>query len=345
MRKAEFLKHTLNFKSPGGTSRGVLRAKPAWIVKLEENGKVGYGEVSLLPKLSIDDRPDLEDFLTKVLEDWALGKEIRSLKDWPSIRFAMEIAERSIRSENPFLLFPSRFSQNEEGVEINGLVWMGTKAEMKTRIREKLDEGFRCIKLKIGAINFDDEIELLRAIRNEYSPDEIELRVDANGAFSPEEALEKLKRLSDFNLHSIEQPIRQKQWEEMARLCESTPLDIALDEELIGVTSMTEMGRMLETIRPQAIVIKPGLVGGLQMTEKWIKSASKIGAYWWITSALESNIGLNAIAQFTAMYQSELPQGLGTGQLYTNNIPSPLSIRGQYLHYLQNEEWKLPPNL
>ncbi len=345
MRKAQFLKHTLNFKSPGGTSRGVLRTKPAWIVKLEEDGKLGFGEVSLLPNLSIDDRPDIEDFLTKVLADWAQGKEFAPLEDWPSIRFAMEVAERSLHSQNPFSLFPSGFSQNGEGIEINGLVWMGTKAEMKARIREKLDQGFHCIKLKIGAINFDDEIELLRAIRNEYSAEEIELRVDANGAFSPEEALEKLKRLSEFELHSIEQPIRQKQWEDMARLCESTPLDIALDEELIGITSTSEMQRMLETIVPQAIVIKPGLVGGLQMTEEWIKAAEKIGAYWWITSALESNIGLNAIAQFTATYQTDLPQGLGTGQLYTNNIPSPLSINGRYLHYLQNEEWKLPPNL
>lgn len=345
MRKATFLKHTLIFKSPGGTSRGVLRKKPSWIVKLEENGKVGYGEVSLLPKLSIDDRPELEDFLAKILSDWAQGKAIGTLKDWPSVRFGMEVARRSIQSESPFNLFPSPFSQKDEGIEINGLVWMGTKAEMKTRIREKLDEGFRCIKLKIGAINFDDEIELLRSIRSEYSPEEIELRVDANGAFSPEEALEKLKRLSDFNLHSIEQPIRQKQWDEMARICENTPLDIALDEELIGITSKSEMQKMLETVRPQAIVIKPGLVGGLDITEEWINSAEKSGAYWWITSALESNIGLNAIAQFTAMYQPVLPQGLGTGQLYTNNIPSPLSIRGKYLHYLQNEEWKLPSKL
>jgi o-succinylbenzoate synthase len=345
MRKAKFLKHTLNFKTPGGTSRGVLRTKPAWIVKLEENGKVGYGEVSLLPKLSIDDRPELENFLTSILSHWAQGKEIGPLEDWPSIRFAMEVAQRSVQSDDPFVLFPSRFSQKEKGIEINGLVWMGSKAEMKARIREKLDEGFRCIKLKIGAINFDDEIELLRSIRSEYSPDEIEIRVDANGAFSPEEAVEKVKRLADFNLHSIEQPIRQKQWEEMARLCDSTPLDIALDEELIGITSTSEMQRMLEIIRPQAIVIKPGLVGGLEITEEWIKSAEQIGSYWWITSALESNIGLNAIAQFTAIHQSDLPQGLGTGQLYTNNIPSPLSIRGQYLHYLQNEEWKLPSTL
>jgi len=344
MRKAHFLKHALNFKSPGGTSRGVLRTKPAWIVKLQEDREVGYGEVSLLPKLSIDDCPDFEEVLKKTLLNWEQG-QVNSLEEWPSIRFAMEVAKLSLKSSNPFVLFPSDFTQKEKGIEINGLIWMGTKPEMKARIREKLDQGFHCIKLKIGAINFDDEIELLKSIRNEYSASEVELRVDANGAFAPEDALEKLNRLSEFDLHSIEQPIRQKYWGEMAELCEKSPLDIALDEELIGVTSTAEMARMLQAVRPQAIVIKPGLVGGLQMTEEWIKAAEKIGAYWWITSALESNIGLNAIAQFTATYQSDLPQGLGTGQLYTNNIPSPLSIRGRNLHYLQSEEWKLPLNL
>ncbi|MGB6037385.1 MAG: o-succinylbenzoate synthase [Cryomorphaceae bacterium] len=344
MRKASFLKHILRFKSPGGTSRGVLQTKPAWIVKLEEDRRVGFGEVSLLPKLSIDDRPDLEETLKNTLLNWEKG-QVNSLEEWPSIRFAMEVAELSLKSSDPFVLFPSDFTQKKKGIEINGLVWMGTKAEMKARIREKLDQGFQCIKLKIGAINFDDEIELLQSIREEYSADEIELRVDANGAFSPEDALEKLKRLSEFDLHSIEQPIKQKQWVDMARLCEKSPLDIALDEELIGITSVAEMDRMLETIRPQAIVIKPGLVGGLKMTAEWIKAGEKAGAYWWVTSALESNIGLNAIAQFTATYQSKLPQGLGTGQLYTNNIPSPLAIQRQYLHYVNESDWELPAEL
>lgn len=344
MRKATFLKHTLKFKSPGGTSRGILRTKPSWIVKLEENGKVGFGEVSLLPKLSLDDRPDIETVLKSSLSEWGKGKETE-LEKWPSIRFAMEIAERSLHSQDPFILYPSDFTDSNEGIEINGLVWMGSKAEMKARIREKLDEGFHCIKLKIGAINFADELELLQSIRKEYSAAEVELRVDANGAFLPQHALEKLNRLAELDLHSIEQPIRQGQWHEMAELCEKTPLDIALDEELIGITSKDKMQTMLDTIRPQAIVIKPGLVGGLKMTQEWIKAAEKTGAYWWITSALESNIGLNAIAQFTATYPLKLPQGLGTGQLYTNNIPSPLSIQGRYLHYVQKENWQLPTDL
>jgi len=344
MRKATYLKHTLKFKSPGGTSRGVLRTKPSWIVRLEEKGKVGFGEVSLLPKLSLDDRPDIETVLKNSLSEWENGKET-ALEKWPSIRFAMEIAERSLHSQDPFILYPSDFTRSNEGIEINGLVWMGSKAEMKARIRKKLDEGFHCIKLKIGAINFEDEIALLQSIRKEYSAAEVELRVDANGAFLPENAPEKLNRLAELDLHSIEQPIRQGQWQEMAELCEKTPLDIALDEELIGITSRAEMETMLDTICPQAIVIKPGLVGGLEMTQEWIKTTEKIGAYWWITSALESNIGLNAIAQFTATYQSTLPQGLGTGQLYTNNIPSPLSIQGRYLHYVQKEHWQLPTDL
>lgn len=345
MKKATVLKHTLNFKSPGGTSRGVLHTKPAWFIRLQEDDKVGYGEVSLLPGLSFDDRPEIEETIRRVLSDWEEGRESIDLKEWPSIRFAMEVAELSLKAENPFVSLPSDFTDKGQGIEINGLVWMGSKSEMKARIREKLDEGFHCIKLKIGAIDFKDELDLLGAIRSEYSADDIELRVDANGAFDPKDALEKLKRLSDFNLHSIEQPIRQNQGEEMAALCEVTPLDIALDEELIGIKSKAEMREMLEAIRPQAIVIKPGLVGGLSMTRDWIASAEGIGAYWWITSALEANIGLNAIAQLTATYDTNLPQGLGTGQVYSNNIPSPLEVISGKLYYNRAEDWKLPAEL
>lgn len=345
MRKAEFLKHTLDFKSPGGTSRGVLHSKPSWIVKLEEGGKTGFGEVSLLPGLSIDDRPKIEQTLRQVLLDWQEGKEPADLENWPSIRFAIEVGQLSLKAESPFTLFPSDFSEKEEGIEINGLVWMGSKKEMKARIREKLDQGFHCIKLKIGAINFAEELDLLKAIRQEYTANDVELRVDANGAFSPLEALEKLNRLAEFDLHSIEQPIRRKQWEDMAALCNASPIDIALDEELIGIKSEDEMREMLDTIRPQAIVIKPGLVGGLSMTRRWIKQAENIEAYWWITSALEGNIGLNAIAQFTATYDTDLPQGLGTGQVYSNNIPSPLNVRGSKLYYSQSDDWKLPTEL
>ncbi|MEM9051004.1 MAG: o-succinylbenzoate synthase [Bacteroidota bacterium] len=344
MRDYKLIKHTLNFKSPGGTSRGVLRTKPAWLIKFIEDQKIGYGEVSLLPKLSFDDREDFEKQLSKSLESWKDYQDF-DLDQWPSIRFAFEIGLLSLEKEDPFVLFNSPFSQENAGIEINGLVWMGTKAEMKARIKEKLTQGFKCIKLKIGAINFEDELSLIRAIRQEFSADDIELRVDANGAFSPAEALEKLERLAQLDLHSIEQPIKQRQWQEMALLCEKTPIDIALDEDLIGISSQAEMEKMLATINPQAIVLKPGLLGGFTISSRWIEIANSIGAYWWITSALESNIGLNAIAQYTATFQNKLPQGLGTGQLYTNNIPSPLEIKGKELFYDSDSNWILPSDL
>lgn len=341
MRRAEFIKHTLLFKTPGGTSRGVLTEKPSWYILLKEGNRCGVGECSLLPGLSFDDRPVFEEQLVAVLKAWEKGSE-QDLSLWPSLRFGMEMAERSLASEDPFTLYPSDFTKGNKRIEINGLVWMGSKAEMKLRIKEKIDSGFRCIKLKIGAIDFDDELELLKGIRREFGPEEIELRVDANGAFSPETALEKLKRLADLQLHSIEQPIKQKQWEAMAKLCESSPLDIALDEDLIGIGKDGEMLEMLEIIKPQAVVIKPGLVGGLNATANWINAANKIGAYYWLTSALESNVGLNAIAQYTALLDTKLPQGLGTGGLYTNNISSPLYIENRYLGYDPERTWDFP---
>jgi len=341
MRDFKLKKHTLIFKSPGGTSRGVLKKKPSWLIEFTEGNKSGYGEVSLLPKLSIDDHLHFEDQLSLALAAWKRNDPI-DLTHWPSINFAFELGAISLKGEDPFILFNTPFSRKGEGIEINGLVWMGSKSEMKIRIREKLDQGFRCIKLKIGAINFEDELGLIEAIRKEYSASDIELRVDANGAFTPAEALTKLQQLAELDLHSIEQPIKQNQWEEMAQLCESSPIDIALDEELIGIHSEQQMEKMLSTIQPQAIVLKPGLIGGFAQTKKWIELTLSHGAYWWITSALESNIGLNAIAQFASSFSNSLPQGLGTGQLYTNNIPSPLEIKGEKLFYNSSSDWNLP---
>jgi o-succinylbenzoate synthase len=341
MRSFKIRKHILNFKTPGGTSRGVLKTKPSWIIEFSENDKTGYGEVSLLPGLSFDDHPDFEMILLEKLKNWKNGRD-ENLSALPSIQFAFEMGRLSMESDDPFVLYPSDFTAGDAGVEINGLVWMGTKSEMQKRIREKLDDGFDCIKLKIGAINFEDELELIKSIRREFGPKDIELRVDANGAFTASEAMEKLKRLAEQNLHSIEQPIKPKQWQEMAQLCENTPLDIALDEELIGVSNPTEMLALVETIKPQALVLKPGLLGGFDISKQWIGLAEKNGAYWWVTSALESNIGLNAIAQFTATFDNPLPQGLGTGQLYTNNIDSPLEIRSKKLYYRTERAWKLP---
>lgn len=341
--KASYKKHILNFKRPSGTSRGVLNTKETYFLILKTEEGFGVGECGLLRGLSIDDRPDYEEELAGVCENLELGVSeadlYEALEEFPSIQFGIETAFKSLHSKNPFELFPSEFTRGEAAIPINGLVWMGDKSFMKQQISEKLKEGFTCIKMKIGAIDFKTEIELLKSIRTEFSASEVELRVDANGAFSPKEALEKLKVLSDLQLHSIEQPIKQGQWQEMARLCEETPLPIALDEELIGVFSEEEKTKLLDTIKPQFIILKPSLVGGFRGSDTWINLAEKHNAGWWITSALESNVGLNAISQYTFTKNSKLPQGLGTGSLYTNNIDSPLKVSNGALHYNTNAIW------
>jgi o-succinylbenzoate synthase len=340
--KASAHKYILNFKRPSGTSRGVLTTKETWFIILEKDGKKGYGECGILRSLSIDDRPDYEEKIHWTCENIHLGKDelVNALVEFPSIQFGLEQAFLSLEKENPFLLFPSNFTQSKEAININGLIWMGDEAFMKSQIKDKLKEGFQCIKMKIGAIDFETEIALLKSIRKEFSASDIELRVDANGAFSPSEALEKLKTLSEFDLHSIEQPIKQGQFEEMARLCEATPLPIALDEELIGVFDVTKKQELLQTINPQFIILKPSLVGGFQGSKEWIDIAENHKMGWWITSALESNIGLNAIAQWTYTLNSHTPQGLGTGSLFTNNFESPLEVANGFLRYNSNKNWK-----
>ena len=341
--EASFKKHILNFKRPSGTSRGVLNSKETYFLILKNEESIGIGECGLLRGLSIDDRLDYEEELNGVCENIALGVNeedlYEALIEFPSIQFGVETAFKSLHSENTFELFPSEFTRGEAAIPINGLVWMGDKDFMKQQISEKLMEGFTCIKMKIGAIDFKTEMELLKSIRKEFSASEVELRVDANGAFSKKEALEKLKVLSDLQLHSIEQPIKQGQWQEMARLCEETPLPIALDEELIGIFSDEEKNNLLETIRPQFIILKPSLIGGFHGSDSWINLAEMHNADWWITSALESNIGLNAISQYTFTKNTKLPQGLGTGSLYTNNVESPLKVSNGALQYDPSVVW------
>ncbi len=341
--KADFQRHILNFKRPSGTSRGVLKTKETYFLILKDNEVFGIGECGLLPGLSIDDRSDYEERLQWVCDNIGLGKEklYENLIEFPSIQFGVETAFKSLLSKDTFELFPSEFTRGEASIQINGLVWMGDKTFMKEQISEKLKQGFTCIKMKIGAIDFKTELELLKSIRKNFSASEVELRVDANGAFSPKDALEKLKVLSDLKLHSIEQPIKQGQWQEMARLCEETPLDIALDEELIGIFEEEERAKLLKTINPQYIILKPSLIGGFQGSDSWINLAENLGVGWWITSALESNVGLNAISQYTFTKNSKLPQGLGTGSLYTNNIESPLEVHNGALHYNKNADWNL----
>jgi len=341
--KASYKKYTLDFKVPSGTSRGVMTQKETWYIILKDDNGFGIGECGILRGLSVDDRPDYEQQLVWTCNHIHLGKQelIHRLREFPSIQFGLEQAFLSFQSNDPFELFPSDFTQKESPIPINGLIWMGDESYMLQQLAQKLKDGFGCIKMKIGAIDFDKEVSILKTIRDNYSPEQIELRVDANGAFSPEEASGKLERLSEFKIHSIEQPIKAGQWEEMAKLCEKTPLPIALDEELIGIFDVTEKEKLLQTIQPQYIILKPSLVGGIKGSREWIDFADKRSIGWWITSALESNIGLNAIAQFTYSLQTTMPQGLGTGSLFTNNIESPLEVSEGKLFYRQSNVWDM----
>ncbi|MDG4715451.1 o-succinylbenzoate synthase [Winogradskyella marincola] len=339
--KATYHKYTLNFKRPSGTSRGVMTTKETWFIILTSNGKEGIGECGILRGLSIGDKPDYEDKLKWTCHNIHLGLErlLAELIEYPSIQFGLEMAFKSLESEIKFNLFPSKFTKGQDAIPINGLVWMGDEAFMKTQIKEKIEAGFDCIKMKIGAIDFKTELDILKSIRREFSVSDIELRVDANGAFLPSEALEKLKQLSEYQLHSIEQPIKAKQHEEMASLCDVTPLPIALDEELIGVFSEEAKLKVLQTIKPQYIILKPSLVGGFSGSQQWINIAESFNIKWWITSALESNIGLNAIAQWTYTLNNTMPQGLGTGSLFTNNFTSPLTVKNGTLQNNLNTDW------
>ena len=326
----------LHFKQPAGTSRGVYTTRKIWLIHLSDGQRTGVGECAPLPDLSCDALPDQEyiSILNKVCKDFcqSSGIDYDSLRDYPSMLFGLETALLNL--QNGDRLFDTAFSRGETGIPINGLVWMGNHDEMLQRLEEKLEKGFRCIKLKIGAIDFDQELDLIRRIRDRFSFHEVELRVDANGAFPYDEALYKLELLSQYNIHSIEQPIKAGQWAFMADLCRESPLPIALDEELIGVNDPAMKRHMLNIIKPRYIILKPSLHGGMAGCREWIETARDLGIGSWITSALESNIGLNAIAQFAASIYGDhitLPQGLGTGQLFTDNIPMPLEIRNDQL--------------
>ena len=326
---------------PSGTSRGILKTKETWFLCLKKDGKSGIGECGLFRGLSIDDRPDYEDKLKWVCNNIGIGLDRLLAKtiDFPSIQIGIEQAFLSLHSSSPFKLFTSDFTESNKAITINGLIWMGDRQFMKAQIKDRISQGFNCIKMKIGAIDFQSEIELLASIRKEFSIKDIELRVDANGAFQSYEALEKLKILSSYDIHSIEQPIKQGQLQEMALLCEQSPLPIALDEELIGVFGVTKKKELLQIINPQYIILKPSLVGGFKGSLEWIDLANDFGIEWWVTSALESNVGLNAIAQWTATLKNSLPQGLGTGSLFTNNFECPLKVNNGMLHYEKNKNW------
>lgn len=342
--KASFKKYTLQFKQPSGTSRGVYTTRDVWCIFLSDGNHMGIGECAPLPDLSVESPKQMSRKLLQVCEEISYFIQMpEDLNLWPSIRFGLETALLDLKNGGQQILYPSAFTQGGQGIPINGLIWMGNPEFMKQQIRSKLDAGFKCIKMKIGAIDFETEMSLLREIRREFSAEEITLRVDANGAYSYQTALENLKRLSDLHIHSIEQPIAAGRWEEMARLCEQSPVPVALDEELIGVYITKDQEQIARQIHPAYFILKPSLHGGLKGCQNWIDLALENNIGWWITSALESNIGLNAIAQWTYQLNTTTEQGLGTGQLYTNNIDSPLEIQKDRLWYQPSRPWDLTP--
>lgn len=336
----------LEFKKPSGTSRGVLHSKPSWIIKLvDSTGKIGVGEFSVIPGLSIDftDEESYEFqiqrmvvFLKELLIQPILYQEIiekvnAEFRNFPSLVFGIETAILDYLNGGTGLIFKNTFALGESEIPINGLIWMGTKIEMKNQIQEKLQHGFRTIKLKIGAIRIGDELELISELRKDLDSDQITIRVDANGAFDQSNVRDVLVELKKLEVHSIEQPIQAGNLELMAELCNENIIPIALDEELIGIFKKERKIELLELIKPQFIILKPSLHGGIIGCSEWIEMAEDRNIGWWMTSALESSVGLNAIAQFTANYSIEIPQGLGTGGLYTNNLPSDLVIESGYL--------------
>jgi len=334
MLKARYFTHTLEFTRPAGTSRGSLHQKPAWYIRLEDKeGRAGWGEVGFIPGLSLEDPRDMDlrlDHLCKLINRGEMDPR-QELPAQPGARFALDTALRDLEGGGRRLLFESAFSRGKQGIPTNGLIWMGEKDYLLEQIRQKSQEGYRVLKMKVGALDFRTEVELLDQLRSQFDEQALELRLDANGAWSAAEALPRLFALSAFRIHSLEQPIAAGQPGEMARICASSPIPIALDEELIGIHGEKAKGELLEAIKPSYIILKPGLMGGLHAADQWIEVAGEKGVHWWATSALESNLGLNAIAQWVAAKGPSLPQGLGTGMLYHNNLPSPLELRGDEL--------------
>ena len=332
MIKAKFHKRIFHFKRPSGTSRGVLTEKHAWFIEIwkeESPSVIGIGECSIIPGLSPDfvNLESYEEKLTEVCNDLTID-----LQEWPSILFGVECALLDLKNGGKGIYFDNAFSRGKQQIPINGLIWMGSEEFMQQQVEEKIDAGFSVIKMKIGAIDFETELNILAAIRKKFSKEQLTLRVDANGAFSPEEALVKLQRLAELDIHSIEQPIKKGQYIAMNQLCKNSSLDIALDEELIGINSTASKIDLLDSIKPPFIILKPSLHGGISGCKEWIQLAEERSIAWWITSALESNIGLNAICQFVGEYDVSLPQGLGTGALYTDNIESDLVVKNGMIY-------------
>ncbi|MBK8339075.1 MAG: o-succinylbenzoate synthase [Flavobacteriales bacterium] len=346
MLRARWIEHTLRPRFELGTSKGPITARTVWylIVWHRDRPEVqGIGEAALFPGHSKEFPADVRTKLLELCSDTSNWEQRlhTDLIDVPSVRFALEQCLRDLEAGGSKTLFPSEFTLGRQAIPINGLVWMGDKATMKQRIREQIDSGYSTVKMKIGAIAIEDELALLKAVRAEYNASDLTLRVDANGAFSAQQAPEVLKRLADLQVHSIEQPVAPGLYEVMTELCADPPIPIALDEDLIGANTHDAKIDLLDNVKPQYIVIKPSLVGGWVAAQEWIDLANARNIGWWITSALESSIGLNAIAQFTATLNVTLAQGLGTGKVYENNIPSPLLAEKGFLRYRPEAEWDL----
>lgn len=344
MLKVTYAPYTLRFREPAMTSRSTMTEKQTYFIKVfdsERPERFGLGECALFRGLSSDDRPDYEATLQAMCETISRG-EPYDVSGWSSIRFGLETAILDYDNGACRTPFPSEWTQGKEGIEINGLVWMGSVEQMAERAARKIDEGFGCIKFKVGAEDFNAELRMLDKVRLSHGPDRLEIRLDANGAFTSDNVEERLRRLSVLDIHSIEQPVKAGQWDLMSWVCQNSPIAVALDEELIGVDDPDERRRLLHYIAPQYVVLKPSLCGGLSGAADWVNRANAAGIGWWVTSALESNVGLNAIAQWTATLDTDMAQGLGTGQLYTNNIDSPLRLDGPQLWYEQPARWHLP---
>lgn len=343
MMNVRVVEHDLLFKRPAGTSRGVLKQRRVWYLVFEEEGRFGVGECAPLPGLSAETIPEVEGALAALISDPDGFCDDANRQKLPSsLCFAVETALRDLEQAGAQILFPSGFTRGDKGIPINGLIWMGDPSFMKEQIRQKLDLGWRCVKLKIGALQFEEELAILKGIRAEYGAADVTLRVDANGGFSPDEVLDRLEQLAELDIHSIEQPIAKGRWQHMADVCKQSPLDIALDEELIGITRREDKIHLLDSLAPHYLVLKPSLHGGMTGCDEWIELAQERGIGWWITSYLESNLGLNAIAQWTFLKSPRLHQGLGTGQLFTNNMESPLEIRGEHLFFDPDKRFVFP---
>ena len=340
MLKANIYYHNLNFIKPGGTSRGILKTKPTWFIKVFDQinkTRFGLGECGPIQGLSLESIDQMIDKLNEVKKNINELSNI-DLSLFPSINFGLETAFLDLKNGGEKVIFKNSFYDSYP-IKINGLIWMGNKDFMINQINSKISDGYSCLKLKIGSIDFNEELSIIKSIRERFSSKILEIRVDANGAFKSKNAINKLELLSKLKIHSIEQPIATNQWKELKEICEKTPLPIALDEELISINDKKE--EFINYIKPQYLVLKPTLLGGFEKTKKWINIAENNNIGWWITSALESNIGLNAIAQFCGNYELKLPQGLGTGQLFSNNIESPLEIEGQELYFRKNKKWDM----